>query len=580
MPTMTGSRFFAEAMRGYRVSHIFFVPTILTPALAEMEGMGITRVMTHGEKAAAYMADGYARALRRPGICMAQTVGAANLAAGLKDAYLACSPVIAITGGSTTETKYRSAYQEIEDFPLFDPVTKFNARVEAVERLPDLVRQAFRAATTGTPRPVHLELRGEQGQGVDAQADLELIVEETFTRVPAFRPEPEEERVRATARLLAQAQRPVIVAGGGVTSSGAGAELVELAEALSIPVVYGLNAKGAIPDDHPLAVGVVGTYSRSCANRLVAEADLVFFVGSHTGGQVTHFWKIPRRGTPVIQLDINPEELGRNYPNHVSLLGDARVTLRRLVEAVSGQLSALSKEGTGGGLQTRDQGPETRDQRPETSPWVERAQGLLAEWRAEMEPFASSDAVPMRPERLCRESAEFLPAEAVLVSDTGHSGMWTGAQLDLTRPGQRYLRAAGSLGWGLPGALGAKCALPDRPVLCFTGDGGLYYHIAELETAARYGINAVILVNDNQSMNQEIGVFNRAYGGQQRSGFEMWKFAETDLVKLAESMGCLGMRVERPADVRPALERAFAAGRPVLIDAISDIKALAPRAWS
>src|ERR687887_1409198 len=156
MLKMTGSRFFAEAVQAYGVTHIFFVPTMLLPALAEMEDMNIRRVMTHGEKAAAYMADGYARASRRPGICMAQTAGAANLAAGLRDAYLACSPVIAISGGRLPETKHRHAYQEIDDFPIFEAVTKFNAQVDVVERLPDLFRQAFRAATSGTPRPVHL----------------------------------------------------------------------------------------------------------------------------------------------------------------------------------------------------------------------------------------------------------------------------------------------------------------------------------------------------------------------------------------------------------------------------------------
>ena len=178
MALMTGSRFFAEAMQVYGVTHVFFVPTMLLPALAEMEDMNIRRVTTHGEKAAAYMADGYARASHRPGICMAQTIGAANLAAGLRDAYMACSPVIAITGGQQPETKYRHVYQEIDDFPLFNVVTKFNAQVDKVTRLPDLRRQAFRAATSGAPGPVHLEMRGSHGHVVEEEGELELIVED------------------------------------------------------------------------------------------------------------------------------------------------------------------------------------------------------------------------------------------------------------------------------------------------------------------------------------------------------------------------------------------------------------------
>jgi len=552
---MTGSRFFAEAMQAYGVTHVFFVPTMLLPAMAEMEDMNIRRVVTHGEKAAAYMADGYARASRRPGICMAQNVGAANLAAGLRDAYMACSPVIAITGGPDSESRYRHLYQEIEDFSMFEPVTKFNARIDRLNRLPDLLRQAFREATSGAPGPVHLETRGSHGQVVEEEGDLELIVEERHKEFPAFRPEPELERVRDAAAALRQAQRPVIVAGGGVTASQAAQEVVELSEKVSIPVATSLNGKGTIADDHPLSVGVVGTYSRSCANRAVAEADLVFFIGSHTGSQVTNNWKIPRPGAAVIQLDISAADLGRNYSNTVSLLGDAKATLRKMIEAL-------------------------QPMEPRTS-WIRRVQQLVSEWRDQVAPLRDSDAVPMRPERLCKEITEFLPPNAVVVSDTGHSGIWSGTMIDLNKPGQRYIRCAGSLGWAFPASLGVKCALPDTPVLCFTGDGGFYYHLAELETAVRFGINAVIVVNDNHSLNQETRLFDSAYGGQQRGrAGEMWIFEDINLAKVAEAMGCFSVRVERPSDIQSVLERAFAANKPAVIDVVSDIKALAARGWT
>jgi acetolactate synthase-1/2/3 large subunit len=555
MPTMTGSRFFAEAMQAYGVSHIFFVPTMLLPAMAEMEDMNIRRVVTHGEKAAAYMADGYARASHRPGICMAQNIGGANLAAGLRDAYMACSPVIAITGGPDSESRYRYLYQEVEDFSMFDPVTKFNARIDKLGRLPDLLRQAFREATSGAPGPVHLEISGSHGQVLEEEANLDLIVEERHKRYPAFRPEPEMDRVRDTAGALTAAQRPVIVAGGGVTASQAQQEVVRLAEMLSIPVATSLNGKGTIADDHPLSLGVIGSYSRSCANRAVAEADLVFFIGSHTGSQVTNNWKIPRPGTPVIQLDVSPAELGRNYPNAVSLLGDAKVTLGKLIESV-------------------------KPMEPRTG-WVRRAQQLVNDWRAEVAPLCNSDAAPIRPERLCKEITDFLPSNAVVVSDTGHSGIWSGTMIDLKKPGQRYIRCAGSLGWAFPASLGVKCALPDTPVLCFTGDGGFYYHLAELETAARFGINAVIVVNDNRSLNQETKLFDAAYGGKQRGrAGEMWVFEDINLAKVAEAMGCFSIRVERPSDLPGALERAFAANKPAVVDVVSDIKALAGRGWS
>src|SRR5688572_2161300 len=335
MPRMTGSRMLAEMLKGYGVTHTFFVPTILMDALAEMDSLGIQKILTHGEKAAAYMADGYARAKNAPGVCMAQQIGASNLAAGLRDPFMACSPVIAITGGPATASRYRGAYQEVEDFTQFDSVTKLSARVDDLNRFPDLVRQAFRVATSGSPGPVHLRLLGSHGQGVEGEAELQPTSELQFSRLPALRPAAEMGRMREALSLLSRARRPIIVAGGGVVASQAHAELVELAEKLQVPVATSLTAKDVILDSHPLAVGVAGIYSRACANQAVAEADLVFFVGAHAGGQVTANWKIPAVGTPVIQLDIDPQQLGRNYPNSVSLHADAKVGLRHMVDAQS-----------------------------------------------------------------------------------------------------------------------------------------------------------------------------------------------------------------------------------------------------
>jgi len=557
MPRMTGSRCFAEMLKGYGVTHVFFVPTILMDALAEMDSLGVQKILTHGEKAAAYMADGYARASGKPGVCLAQQIGASNLAAGLRDGRMAGSPMIAITGGPATAGRYRHAYQEVEDLTQFDAVTKLNLQLDDLARFPDLVRHLFRTATSGAPGPVHLRLRGSHGQGVESEADLQPLVESQFSRVPAFRPGPEPQRVRDAVALLSSAQKPVIVAGGGAVVSQAQAELVELAEKLQIPVATSLTAKGVILDTHPLAAGVVGIYSRACANRAVAEADLVFFVGSHAGGQVTANWRIPAVGTQVIQLDIDAEQLGRNYPNMVPVLGDAKVTLRQMCDAAQRKSPESAKA------------------------WTGRVRELVAEWRAAAEPMLASDAIPMRPERICREIAQALPADGVIVSDTGHAGMWTGQMIDLTRPGQRYIRCEGSLGWGLPGAMGVKCALPDRPVVCFTGDGGLYYHLPELETAARHRINLVVVINDNGSLNQEIPLVKAAYKEKrdERSG-EMWRFQkDADLAKVAQALGCAAFRVETPGQLKELLPKALAMGKPVVLDCLSDEQALAPTAW-
>ena len=338
-------------------------------------------------------------------------------------------------------------------------------------------------------------------------------------KVPAFRPEPEPDAVQAAVHALAagraahhrrRRRRDLVGRRGGTGRSSP--------RCSQIPVATSLNAKAALPDDHPLNVGVPGTYSRWCANRIVSEADLVFFIGSHAGGQVTTNWQVPRPGIAAIQLDIDPEELGRNYPLQAALLGDAKVTLQKLI--ASGR--ARSRRGT--------------------AEWLSRAQSLVREYREESDQMRNSDAVPIRPERICKEISEWLPEGGVVLSDTGHSGMWTGQMIRLTRPGQRFLRCAGSLGWGFPATLGAKCALPDRPVIGFCGDGGFYYHLAELETAARFNINAIMVVNNNYALNQEKHLFDAAYKGQQRGrATEMWHFShEVNFAKVAEAMGCVG----------------------------------------
>src|SRR3954451_11188908 len=547
----TGAEVLADMLAGYGVSHVFMVPAVLRRTFAEMERRTkIARVHCHGEKSAAYMADGYARASGRPGVCMAQVIGALNLAAGLRDAWLAHSPVIAMTGGRDPKTKFRGVYQEVDDVPAFEPVTKFNATIDAVERFPDLLRQAFRVAVSGAPGPVHLQFRGNEGQIDAEEAELDPLCEERFAHVPPFRPEPDRQSVEAALKLLEAAQRPVLVAGGGVRASQAGGQLVTLAEKLSIPVATSLNGKDSIPGTHPLSVGVVGTYSRESANRVVQQADLVCYVGSGTGGMTTHFWAVPRIGTRAIQIDVDPEALGRNYPLAAAVLGDARVTLARMVELADASTAGARKS------------------------WVETTRGICGQWRDKYRPMLESDAVPLRPERICAELSRGVPDDAIVVVDTGHAGIWMGGMYDLRTPQQSYMRSAGHLGWAFPAGLGAKCAMPQRPVVTFTGDAGFWYHIGEVETAVRWKINAVTVVNNNAGGNQSKRGFDRVYGGTQTDqARELWTFSKVNFAQIAESMGAVGIRVEKPGDFGDALARALKADRPVIIDVVTDIEA-------
>ncbi|MBN2322183.1 MAG: thiamine pyrophosphate-binding protein [Spirochaetes bacterium] len=545
MGRMTGGRYIAETLKRYGITHVFFVEAILRRAMVEMEKLGIKRVLTHSEKAAAYMADGYARASNRPAVCMAQSVGAANLAAGLQDGFLGHVPIIAFTGRKPPLFQYRNSYQEIMHNSMFEAVTKYNVEVDSSEQLPYLLLQAFREATTGTPAPVHIDFLGFEGGITDLEeAELDLVVEERYFRCPAYRTIPEKRDIRQAAELLSGSTRPVIVAGRGAVVSDAGPEIRRLAETRSIPVVSSVDAKSLLPDDHPLYVGPVGTYNRPCANRIVSEADLVFFIGCGAGDQVTNNWTLPAKGTKVLQIDINPSELGRNYPGTVGICGDAKTSLTLLFDMLG--------------------------KRPKRDEWSKHAATLREEWEHEVAPQYNSDAVPVRPERLCREITKALPSDAVVVSDTGYSAIWAGTLIRIKSPDQLFLRASGSLGWAFPAALGVKCALPHRPVVCFSGDGAFWYHFQELETAVRWDIPTVTVVNNNSVFGQtQIGV-RRAYGDNGGREQDHYLFRETNFARIAEELGAVGIRVESPREIEGAIRHALDLNLPVVIDVVTD----------
>ena len=361
--------------------------------------------------------------------------------------------------------------------------------------------------------------------------------------------------MRAAVERIAGAKRPVIVAGGGVRASGAAGALLRFAEAMQIPVATSLNAKDAIVATHPLSVGVVGTYSRRSANQVVAAADLVVFIGTRAGGMTTHFWTIPPPGTPTVHIDIDPGVPGRNYPPEVTIVGDAREALERMAE-----LNA----------------PVPADREA----WLERARAHCESYREDFDALQASDAVPIRPERISADLTSLMPQDALVVVDTGHAGMWMGGMFDLTSSRQGYIRSAGHLGWAFPAALGAKCAVPARPVICFTGDLGFWYHLSEVETAVRCAINSVTVINNNHSGNQALDNTRRLYDGEltERSD-ELWINNETDFARIAQDMGGVGLRVERPQDFARAFTTALESDRPAVIDVVSDIEALAPLAW-
>ena len=557
---LTGAKVLAKMLHDYGVTDIFHVPAVLRTTMAELETISnIRRIHAHGEASAAYMADGYARASGRPGVCAAQIIGALNLAAGLRDAWLAKSPVIALTGGRDQATKFRKAYQEVDDIPAFEPVTKLNATVDSANRFPDMLNQAFRVAVSGSPGPVHLQFKGNEGQ-VDQESFDETIptsIDESVSSVPPYRPKPDIAQIKKAMDIINNASKPILVVGGGVRWSKAGDLIDEISKKLKIPVATSLNGKDVINSTNPLNVGVVGTYSRGSANKSVLAADLAIFVGTDLGGMVTNFWTIPKIGIKAIHIDIDPEVLGRNYPLEVGIMADAKMALTEMIKFAD----------------------ETMVEKRIS--WVEEVQSYCRDWYDEFRPLLQSDNIPIRPERVCHDLSLNLPDNSFVVVDTGHGGMWMGGMFDLKSAGQSYIRSAGHLGWAFPASLGVKCAVPDRPVICFTGDAGFWYHIAEVETAVRWGINAVIVVNNNGAGNQSKRGFDRVYGGTQTDkAREMWTFNNVNFAQIAKHMGAESIRVENPKDFTPALQKAIALNKCVILDVVTDVDALAPLAYT
>jgi acetolactate synthase-1/2/3 large subunit len=552
---INGAEWLARALAGTGVTHVFFVESTMRRTLLALGDLGVRPILAHSEKAAAYMADGYARVAMRPGICMAQSVGAANLASGLQDSYLGHSPVIALTGRKEPSFQHRNSYQEIAHAPLFAAVTKFSASVDSTGELPRLLRHAWRSALADPVRPTHLDFCGLQGNVIElGQTDAPIKIETDPRPIPTHRPIGSEMDIERAAKILSRSSRLAIVAGDGAAASGAGPEILALAETLAAPVATTLGARGIIPTTHRLSAGVAGSYSAPPANRIVHSADTVLFIGCDTGDQVTLNWTVPAIATPIVQIDVDPLEIGRSYPNTTGLVGDPKATVARLNQMI--------------GRPVRDGG------------FAEEAARIVADWRASMAPLIEKNSAPIAVERLCAEITLALPANGVLVADTGYSGIWTGTMIDLDGAGQTYLRAAGSLGWAFPASLGAQCAAGDRRVLCFTGDGGFYYHLPELESARRYRIPAVIVINNNSGFGQNLTGVRRISGNRPGRGEELIRFGPTDFTAVARAFGVRGIRVEQPGEIAPALAEALAANEPVVIDVVTDLEPRAPEPWS
>jgi acetolactate synthase I/II/III large subunit len=547
-PASHGGSLLAGLLTEHGVRHVFGVPGGQTLALydAILDTGALRHVLVRDERSAAYAADAYARITGRAGVCDATVgPGAAKLPSGLAEALGASVPVVALVSdlpAGLAPHRYRgAASQALDQAALLAPVTKWQATVPDAATMPALVRQAFREATTGRPGPVVVFLPQDVLDS-PAKQTAPLEASARFGAFPPFRPAPDPEDIAAAVAVLRAAQRPFVLAGGGVLHSGAGAELAAFAEYLSAAVGTTLSGKGAIAEDNPLSVGVTGSMGTAAAAAALAEADVVLFAGTKAGSGPTYGWKLPRADQAIVQLDIDPAELGRAFPLAAAVLADARQGLRSL-------LAGLGDPG-------------------DRAAWRARVAELAAAWRAERDAERASSAVPIAPQRVLGEIEAALDGEDILICDASLASGWGGVYLEQRQAGRRVIcpRGQAGLGYALPAAIGVATAEPGRRTVALTGDGALGYAAGELATLAELGLPVTVIVLNNRSLGW-IRWYRRITFGR---GWEDEDFADVTFAEVAKGFGVAGQRVTEPGQLAAALRGALRSGRPALVDVVTE----------
>lgn len=549
----------AEALAASLARHgidMVFGQSIPSQLLLATPGHGITQITYRTENAGAVMADGYARISGRIGVVTAQNGPAATLlVAGLAEALKASIPILAIVQDVALANFDKNAFQDLDHLDLFCGVAKWVRRVHTAERIDDYVDMAIAAATSGRPGPavllVPLDLLGAAAKPGHPR-DVRLGT------YPLDRPCAAAEDISRAAKRLAEAKAPLIVAGGGVHLSGAAEALAALQERAALPVATTTMGKGAVDETHPLSLGVIGYFMgpggvARYQRPLVEGADVVLLIGTRTNQNGTDSWMLLPRGATFIHLDIDPQEIGRNYES-MRLQGDAKATLE-------GLLSALEKADLG--------------KRKKVRAALEKAIGEgRTKHRAEAKAKLAASGTPVRPERLMAELDEILRPDDIVVADASYSSIWIANYLTARRPGQRFItpRGIAGIGWGLPLALGAKKARPDARIFAFGGDGGFAHVWSELETARRHGISVVMTVLNNQILGYQKHAEDALYGDHTTAV----DFAPVDHAAVARACGLDGVRVERAEDFGPALEAAAKRKSTTLIDVVTDPAAYPP----
>ncbi|WP_456436705.1 acetolactate synthase large subunit [Methanopyrus sp.] len=545
----TGARVLVECLKEEGVEHIFGYPGgAVLPIYDEIyDEVSIEHILVRHEQGAAHAADGYARVKGKPGVCMATSgPGATNLVTGIATAYMDSSPVIAITGQVPTTMIGKDAFQEVDAVGVFMPITKHNYQIGKPEEIPEVVKEAFKIAITGRPGPVHIDVPKDVQE---AEADIEIpktVEVEGLNVVKRGHPV----QVKRAAELLAEAERPVILAGGGCVISNATRELIELAELLGAPVATTLMGKGAFPEDHPLALGMAGMHGTKAANYALTECDVLLAVGCRFSDRTTGDPSGFAPGVKIIHIDIDPAEIGKNIPVDVPIVGDAKLVLRDLIKEL-----------------------KRRKYLRERKRWGKRIEELKAE--VEMPPEHTESDQRISPRELVRALHEALrDRDYILTTDVGQNQMWMARYFPVEEP-RRFISSGGlgTMGFGLPAALGAKVAAPEKTVVAVVGDGGFLMTAQELATAVDNDIEVKVFVMDNRLLGM-VAQWQRLFYDERLSESKLDE--KTDIVKLTESYGATGITVEEPSELESAVEEAFETPGTVVVDVFVDSKEIIP----
>lgn len=544
---LNGGQALAEMLKLSGVGPMFGMGGFqLLPFYEAMRALGLRHFLINDERCGAFASDSYARVTNRPGVCDATLgPGATNLVTALVESFNAGIPQVAIIGDANRDHAWKNMTQEARQVDILRPAVKEVIRIEATKRIPELVRRAFAVATSGRPGPVVLDVPEDVCHGEHDFDAADFWVDEGTLKAQARRTRPDPAELERAAALIAKAERPLLLVGGGIHISEGYDALLALAEGFGIPVAHTMSGKGAIACTHPLSAGLFGRYSR-IANELVADSDALIVVACKLGEIPTRRFQLIPSGKPVIHIDILPEEIGRTTRTDIALASDAKLALLDLAAALS----------DGGKARARRKA------------YCAEIPQRMAKWVAGAQDRLRSDEKPINVGRLMGELNALMPEDAILVADGGFAAHWGGLLFDTKRAGRHFIadRGFASIGYGLPGSMGAQLAAPKRRVVGLTGDGGFNMTIGELETARRAGTPFVLCVFNNAASGYVKALQHSMFGS---GNYQSSDLVEMDYAAITRAMGCNGIRVEDPAELAPALKAGLAnTSSPTVLDIV------------